>query len=284
VIDEETVQNRPRRSRPTAAVAAGLVLLVAVAAVVGYERVVPVTNSDRTRLARLVSLHPGVARFDVKPANAAEIPLSRSGLSVLTDAAKKSSGKTGGYLVEWVATGSNNAAEAVAFLAPDDKTAGRLLNQVVTGQLSPEALTRSGLERLATGTVAGVPGSSLSFYGDPKMPASSQLAVTAFRMGSVVAISEAAATSAAREDATTITTTQYRHLRSVSPGFTLSVTRLPLTASIVWAAGSLVVALAAGLAPYGVARARRRRREQLEAEERARQSIVRGHRITKHKL
>ncbi len=271
-----------RHPRRTSAVAGGIALIVLVVAAVGYSKVISITHVDRGRLARLVVTQPAVKEFDTKPAQAAELPVAKTGLSVLEAAAQKAPNTSGSYLVAWAGAGANNALETVAFLAPSPDVAKRLEAQVVSTNLSAQALSSSSLNRLSTFTVPGVPGSAGSFYG-PSTPTAgpSQLAITTFQNGRVVVVTEALHPTSARPDAETATTTEYRHLQSVTPGFSLKVVHHPLTATILWVAGAVLIAVMIALSPVTVARTRQRRRERREAEEWARGSLVPGHRITK---
>jgi hypothetical protein len=263
-------------------VAGGIAVIVLVAAAVGYQKVIPITHVDRTRLARLVITRPGVKEFNTKPAQAAELPVAKTGLSVLEAAAKKAPDTSGSYLVAWAGAGPNNAMESVVFLAPTAAVAKKLEAQVLTMNLSPQALSSSSLSRVSTFSVPGVPGSNGSLYASTaKTPGASQLAVTTFQDGRVVTVTEALHPTSAQPDSETATTTEYRHLQAVTPGFTLKVVHRPLTATILWAAGAVVIAGLVALSPAIVGRTRRRRRDRREAEEQARGSLVPGHKITK---
>lgn len=271
-----------RHPRRSTAVAGGIAVAVLVVAAVGYQQVIPITHIARTRLAGLVVTRPGVKEFDNKPAQATELPVAKTGLSVLEGAAKKSPDTSGSYLVAWTGATANNALETVAFLAPTPAVAKHLQAQVLSTNLSPQALSSSSLSRLSTFTVPGVPGSAGSLYGSSaKTAGASQLAVTAFQYGRVVTVSEALHPTSAQPDSETATTTEYHHLQAVTPGFTLKVVHRPLTATIVWVAGALLIAVLVALSPVIARRTRQRRQERREAEERARGSLVPGHRITK---
>lgn len=269
----------PRRAT---VMAGGVAVLVLVVAAIGYQQVIPITHVARGRLAELVITQPGVKEFDTKPAQSAELPVAKTGLSVLEAAAKKSPNATGSYLVAWAGAGPNNAMESVVFLAPSADVARKVDAQILAMNLSAQALSSSQLNRLSTFTVPGVPGSNGSLYGSAaNTPGASQLAVTAFQSGRLVTVTEALHPTNAQADSETATTAEFRHLRSVGPGFSLDVVHRPLTATIVWVAGAVVIALLVALSPTVVRRSRRRRQERREAEERARGSLVPGHRITK---
>ena len=263
-------------------VAGGVAVLVLVAAAVGYQQVIPITHVDRTRLARLVITRPGVKEFNTKPAQSVELPVAKTGLSVLEAAAKKAPDSSGSYLAAWAGTGPNDAMESVAFLAPSATVAKKLAAQVLAMNLSAQALASSSLTRLSTFTVSGVPGSHGSLYGSSaKTPGASQLAITTFEEGRVVTVTEALHPTSAQPDSETATTAEYRHLQATAPEFSLKVVHRPLTATILWAVGAVAIAALIALSPAVVGRARRRRRERREAEERARGSLVPGHKITK---
>ncbi|MDQ6838157.1 MAG: hypothetical protein M3137_07480, partial [Actinomycetota bacterium] len=205
-----------------------------------------------------------------------------TGLSVLKTAGRTSPKRSGAYLVAWTGASANIALETVTFLAPSTDVAKRLEAQVVSTNLSAQALASSSLPRLSTFAVPGVAGSTGSLYGGTtKTAGATQLAVTAFRNGRVVAVTEALQPTMAKADSETATTTEYRHLRAVGPGFSLEVVHRPVTATILWVAGAVALAVLITLSPAGLRRIRRRREERREAQERARGSVVPGHRITK---
>ncbi|MDQ2726591.1 MAG: hypothetical protein M3Y91_01705 [Actinomycetota bacterium] len=275
-------QGPSRRPRRTAAVAGGVAVVVVVLAAVGYQQVIPITHVDRSRLARLVVNRPGIKEFDTKPAQAVELPVAKTGLSVLESAAKKAPDTTGAYLAVRTGGTSNHALETVAFLAPSAAVAKRLEAQVVSSNLSAQALASSSLNRLSTFTVPGAPGSAGSLYAPAaKTAGASQLAVTAVQEGRVVTVSEALHPTSAEGYSTSATIAEYHHLQTTLPGFSLKVVHRPLTATILWAAGAVLIALLIALSPVIVGRTRLKRRERREAEDRARGRVVPGHRITK---
>jgi hypothetical protein len=272
----------PSPLRTPAFVVARTVIVLVIAAV-GYQLVIPQKNVDRTRLAKLVVTEPGVKKFDVKPTGAAEQKAASSGLKTMEAAVKKSPNSTGIYSIEWTAKGSKNVTGIIAFLLPTEADAKATLTQVRTQQLAAKSYTSDSLTRSSTFTVAGVPGSSGSFYEMTKKTATSlNLAATVFRTGDVVAVAEGITATDTQADTETVTRTEYAHLQSVAPGFTLTPTTRPAVASLVWIAGSVVVALLAGFGPVVVGRIRRTRRQRRQAEL-DRLIVVRGQTIAKRR-
>jgi hypothetical protein len=272
----------PSPLRTPAFVAARTVVVLVVAAV-GYQLVIPQKHVDRTRLARLVVTTPGVKEFDVKPTGAAEQKATSSGLKTLEAAAKKSPSSTGVYSIEWTGKGTKDVAGVIVFLLPDEAEAKATLAQVKAQQLGPKSYSTDSLTRSSTFTVPGVPGSSGSYYEMTKKTATSlNLAATVFRQGDVVAVAEGIKAKDTQADTETVTRTEYAHVRTVTPGFTLSLTTRPTVASVVWIAGSVVVALLAGFAPVVVGRIRRTRRRRRQ-EELDRLIVVRGQTIAKRR-
>jgi hypothetical protein len=272
----------PSPLRTPAFVVARTVVVLVVAAV-GYQLVIPQKHVDRTRLAKLVVTVPGVKEFDVKPTGAAEQKAASSGVKTLEAAAKKSPNSTGVYSIEWTGKGTKDVAGVIVFLLPDEADAKATLAQVKTQQLGAKSYSSDSLTRRSTFTVAGVPGSSGSYYEMTKKTATSvNLAATVFRDGDVVAVAEGIKAQDTQADTETVTRSEYAHLRSVASGFTLSTTTRPTVASIVWIAGSVVVALLAGFAPLVVGQTRRRRRRRRQ-EELDRLIVVRGQTIAKRR-
>jgi hypothetical protein len=272
----------PSPLRTPAFVLARTVVVLVVAAV-GYQLVIPQKHVDRTRLARLVVTTPGVKEFDVKPTGAAEQKAASSGLKTLEAAAESNPNSTGIYSIEWMGKGTKDVAGVIIFLLPDEAEAKVVLAEVKTQQLGAKSYATDSLTRSSTFAVAGVPGSSGSYYEMTKKTATSlNLAATVFREGDVVAVAEGIKARDTEVDTETVTRTEYAHLRSVASGFTLTPTTRPTVASIVWIAGSVVVALLAGSAPVVVGRIRRTRRRRRQ-EELDRLIVVRGQTIAKRR-
>jgi hypothetical protein len=76
----------------------------------------------------------------------------------------------------------------------------------------------------------------------------------------------ASSSSTARPNADTITRGEYANLRHLGTGFSLSVTRRPVVATTLWAAGAIVLAALTALAPVWLRRRARRRRQAYEDE------------------
>ena len=258
--------------------------MVLVVAAVAYQAVVPSNVAVRGRLARLVVSKTGVAAYDKTKAQSGEQNDTQTGLAAVTAAAKQSPDKTGVYSIEW-SPSADAGAGMIAILFPTDAEAVTGLAQIRTQQLAAGSYSSNALTRASTYVVAGVPGSSASVYRPSSKQAGSppDLAVTAFRYGRVVAVSEVANTAAvAPRDVNTLTTGEYANLRQVGTGFGLTVTRRPVVATSLWAAGAVVLAAAAALGPV-VRRRRRQKRQRAYEQEMASRVIVGRQVIVKHR-
>jgi hypothetical protein len=254
------------RRRARFAIARALVVLVVAA--VGYQAVVPTTHVVRGRLARLVVSKSGVAAYDKTPGRAGAQSDAQTGLAAVTAAAKQSPNRTGLYSIEWSPT-QNSGAAVIAFLLPSNSTATTTLAQIRTQQLAAGSYSSNSLTRTSTYSVTGVPGSYAAAYAPSSKGAGAPpgLTVTAFRYGRVVAVTEVATSdSTARANADTITRGEYANLRHLGTGFSLSVTRRPVVATTLWAAGAIVLAALTALAPVWLRRRARRRRQAYEDE------------------
>lgn len=243
-------------------------LVVLVVAAVGYQAVVPTTHVVRGRLARLVVSKSGVPAYDKTPAHAGEQNDTQTGIAAVTAAAKQSPSRTGLYSIEWSPT-QNSGAAVITFLLPSNAAATTVLAQIRTQQLAAGSYSSNSLTRTSTYSVAGVPASYAAVYTPSSTGAAPApgLTITAFRYGRVVAVTEVASSSStARPNADTITTGEYANLRHLGSGFSLSVTRRPVVATILWAAGAVLLAAMAALVPVGLRRRAQRRRQAYEDE------------------
>ncbi|MCU4184855.1 hypothetical protein K6U06_10835 [Acidiferrimicrobium sp. IK] len=258
-------------------------MVVLVVAGIGYQLVIPTTSTVRSRLARLVVTTNGTKTFPGPASHAAEEAATTGGLAPLEAAAKAHPGQTGLYVAQWTKSGSTGDGLAiVTFLLPDVATATKARTQLVASQLSAGALSSSGFTRSAQFTPPGVANAAGSVFSPGKggTPAG-QAALVVAQQGRVVTLVEVALTAGSPQaDATTATQAEAAHLRSVEPGFTLSVTRNPTTATIVWAAGSLVVLLIVAGGPL-LWRRRKERQERRLQEELARTIRVGGSTIVR---
>lgn len=291
---------RPNR-KPAFFGLARVAVVLAVAAG-GYFLVVP-THHDRqtrivtSRLSQLAIASPGVTGFNDKPQQSAVQQASEIGITALTNAAKNDPGHTGVYARSWTkAKQGSDAIVVFAILLPTESEAQTVLGGVDKQVLAKNAEASNSLKQTSTFAVTGLDGSHGAIYEPTKPTKTSQVTVvTTFRQGRVVNLVQAAETTntAAGRQTTqahveSVSKAQAAHLRTLSPGFNLvelvrpAGTSYPATASIVWIAGSLVVASVAGLAPVWYRRSRRRREARRQAEL-DRMIFVRGQTITKRR-
>jgi hypothetical protein len=283
--DVATTRQKPPPSRSRRATFAVLrALVVLVVAAVTYQLVVPTVHVVRTRLAQLVLTKPGVAAYDKTKPQAGEQDDTQTAIAALTTAAKRSPNQTGLYSIEWSPTESTGAG-VIAFLLPSASAANTALSQIRAQQLAAGSYSSNSLTRASTYAVPGVPGSYAAIYRPPAKDAGSvpSLAVTLFRYGRVVAVSEAASPgSTAQPAANTMTRSEYSNLRHLGTGFSLSVTRYPVVATTLWAVAAVVLAAIVALVP--VARRRRAQRRQRAYEEEMAHRVVVGKQvIVKHR-
>jgi hypothetical protein len=254
-----------RRRRVAFAALRGAVVVVVAA--VGYQLLIPQTRIYRSRLNNLVVIQPGVKAFDVKPAGAAEQQASRIGLPAAVAAAKRDPHHTGIYSIAWTPTQATGAG-LVAILLPSRAEAVTALAQLRQRQLAADSYKSAGLTRRSTFGVAGVPASSGGVYlaaptpGQPAQP--TELGVAAFSTGRVVSFVQVLDPSRTQADLVTVTRTEYGHLRSVEPGFTLKKVTHPAVATALWIAAAVLVLLLATGGPWAwrMLGSWRRRREQ----------------------
>jgi hypothetical protein len=280
---DKTTQKAPSSRRRRAAFAVLRALAVLVVAAITYQLVVPTVHVVRTRLSRLVPTKTGVAAFDKTRPQAGEQDDTQTGIAALTTAAKRSPKQTGLYSIEW-SPSDRSGAGIIAFLLPNESDASTALSQIRAQQLGANSYSSNSLTRASTYAVPGVPGSYAAIYRPPAKDAGSpSLAVTAFRYGRVVAVSEAASQGAtAQPAANTITTGEYGNLRRLGAGFSLSVTRYPVVATTLWIVGAVVLAALAALGPIAWRR-RAQRRQRANEEEMAHRVVVGKQVIVKHR-
>lgn len=282
--EERDGARRARRSWPGVVLRAVVVLAVAG---VGYYEVIPSTHVQRSRLSQLLITVNGTTTYPGGPSTSAERPSTTGGLASMKAAAAKSPNRTGIYVSTWTTKASaQDGLAMVAFLTPDTATAGKVRAELAKTQLSANAYSSSTspLTRTSTFSPAGIPGAAGSLYSTgPKVNPAGHVAVTVWQTGRVVALVESVTTGAtAQSDAVTSAQREAARLSAVEPGFTLSVTRYPSTATIVWSVGSLIVLILVAGGPVAWRRRQERKARELE-EELARTIRVRGQTIVRRR-
>ncbi len=264
-----------RRAWPGVVVRAVVVLVVAG---IGYQLVVPTSSIVRGRLSHLAIARTGTTNFPGAPAHAGEQAATTGSLAAMEAATKAHPGQTGLYVVQWTTkASSSDGLVVVTFLLPDAPTASTVRSQLATSQLSPTAFSQSGLVRTGQWAPAGIAGAAGSLYGPAKgATGPGQVGVTVWQEGRVVALVEVLlASGSPRADATTAAHAEAALLRTAVPGFTLSVTRHPMVASVLWLVGTAAALLLVAGGPVAFRRRRDRRALRLQ-EELARTIHVRG--------
>jgi hypothetical protein len=266
------------------AVGAALVLLVGALV---YEWTIPVHHVEQSRLSRLVVTKPP-AGFNVKPTSSQVIAASGTPFAAFKTAASRSPHRSGAYAIQWPGTtsSSTDVASVLAIWLPTTSDAAAVEKQAVSADLAATSYQSAdgyALERRFT--IPAVPGAQAAVYG-PQSSKSNQgegVAVVVFPEGRYVVTDFVQMTSAtkAQAEATSLTEAEETQLRQVGPGFTLSVTHLPLEASLIFAGLTVSLAALVVLVPLGVSRARVRQRLAREAASR-RAVQGRGRKIARH--
>jgi len=246
--------------------------VVVVLAVVVYLLVIPTSQKNEDLLGRLVigrSSAPGVPS---KPSGSQAVPPSTSTFGPVKQAAKGHPGQTGIYEREWDVTASAPPeAGLILEYLPDDSSAAAteavVRQKVLSKAPTSNGETSSAPKRFAIPGVAGATAVSYALTdAATKKPAGFSYA-TDFRSGRAVVDELMVTTSASRSTAAAIEDAQAEHalLLREAPGFSLSPTRYPTVASIVFVIIALLVVLAAYFGPELAVSARDRQRAHREA-------------------
>ena len=279
-----------RWARFLPAAGAALVLIVGVLV---YQWTIPVHHVEQSRLSRLVVPKPP-AGFSVKPTSSSTIAATGTPFAAFKTAASRSPHHSGAYAIQWPGTASSptDAASVLAIWLPTTSDAAAVEKQAVSTDLAATSYQSAdgySLERRFT--IAAVPGAQAAVYGPqsagsshkPKSTQGEGVAVVVFPEGRYVVTDFVQMTSAtqAQAEATSLTEAEETHLHQIGSGFTLSVTHLPLEASLIFAGLTVSAAALVVLVPLGVSRARRRQRRAREAASR-RAVQGRGRKIARH--
>ena len=278
---EEAPSRRPASARRNASLAATRAIVVLVAAGISWYLVVPAHHVVRSRLSMLVISKPGVAAYEKAKPQAGVQDDTKTGLTALTAAAKKSPNQTGIYSIGWSPSQSSGAG-VVAILFPNQSDATTAMTQLSDQQLSAKANSANSLTRTATFTVPGVPGSAGSVFS-PSSKTGPTLSTALFRQGRVLSLTQVVSSAAtAKPDSIKLTVNQYANLHQVEPGFTLSGTDYPVLPSTLWGAGAVALAALAAFSPVLWRRRAEKRQLAYEAELASR-VVVGGMVITKRR-
>jgi len=229
------------------AVPAATSLIVLIAAAALYSQFIPVSHVERTRLAGLLIVKPP-AGMGTKPNNSSEVAAASSPFTGVQAAGKRSPNATGSYTAEWVSPASaNDIDQVLASLLPSEADANSVLTEADSMYLTSKSVPQQGYTFKGPFAVPGVPGAHSAQFSTTTS-GQFPLGVVVFRVKQVVVVTFAQQTTepAATASAVAISAAEYQHLVKVAPGFSLVRTTRPLVASIVYALGAVVAAVAVG--------------------------------------
>jgi hypothetical protein len=171
----------------------------------------------------------------------------------------------------------------LVYRLPTTADAATAASQATQTYLAPQTYASNAFALRARFAIPGVPGASAAWYAPTSARAKQNLATFTERVDSVMVvavINRSVSSATVQADAKTWAQTEYAHLRSTAPGFSLVQTRWPTVATLVYAgiAGAVVVGVLT--IPGLVRRTRHRRRVAQEAASR-RQVMTRGGKIAK---
>jgi hypothetical protein len=261
-------------------VGAGPVLVVAS---IGAFTYLPITRVQPNRMAQLIPTAPP-AGFTGKPTNSSSQSPSSSPLAVVKAAANRSTHSTGMYLTGWGgATASSDFASMLVYRLPSTSDATTAASQAIQAYLSPQTYTPNAFALRARFAIPRVPGASAAWYVPTSAKAKQNLATFTEHVDKVLVvavINRSVSSATVQADADTWAQTEYAHLRSTAPEFSLVQTRWPTVATLVYAGITGSVVLCVLTVPSLVRRTGHRRRMAQEAAAR-RQVMIRGGKIAK---
>lgn len=269
-------------------VAVATILLVAVA---GYAWLIPVRRADAARLATFAPTEPP-AGFTRTPAGQGPVTASRIGLTELRDTSKADPNEAGAYSVEWVHhSAGTGAAEVIVLEVPTAADGATLRKEAANKFTGKKGVKASGATPGTSFAVASLPGVSGITFTTPSGTSTSTTGSAAPSVGHgatvvvgrgrmvAVALVEEKGTSAVA-DVSELARRSLARLDARGAGVSLSTTSIPMVATLVYAAG---VVLVLGMSGAGVVTVRRVRRRRAAARVRAaeRERLTRGRRVVK---
>lgn len=264
--------------------AAIVAVVFLVLAAIGYDRYVPIHHLDRSRLAELVVTTPP-AGFTTKPSASNQVQASSDPFSTVGSIAKKSPSGTGAWAVSWADPASqNDSATILVSLLPNGAGAEQVEVQAVKAAIGRDSTFKTaGYAYESAPAVPGVPGAASSVFTPAAKATTPPEAAVVFRAGRsqvLVLVSQTGTPAAVGTVAAGLARSEYLHVGQVLPGFSLTETHVPLTASVLyWLVAVGIVTLAVAI-PLAVRRGWRRREESRRRTARRHHS-VRGSKIAR---
>ena len=242
------------------------VLLVAGAlyagvAIVVFFVVIPVHSIQRARLSSLVPSQ-APAGFNKKPARSTQVAASNNPFPEVQTASKSAPNSTGSYSIEWTKPSpSNDAASLIVSVLPSARNASKVQSQAKSTYLGQQSLKSASYNYVGPVAIPGVPGATATLFSSSSN--NPPLVVVAFQRGRAQAtafVGVAGPTASVESTARSVASSAYKHLNKVLPGFTLTRTRWPFVASIVYWVVAVAVLAVAVLVPWLRRRVTERRR------------------------
>jgi hypothetical protein len=267
-------------------------IVVLVAGAVTWALVVPQHSPDGSRLAGLVIAHSAVPGIPRQAAVAKSLPPTASTFAVTKRAGKRDPNHTGLFGREWYVS-SNGPPEAgvVLQLLPDAADAraayGDVAAQLDTAPSLPGETAGAAVAFDVTGVaVARGAAFSLTDATASTHPVVGYAYKTVLRVGRAVVSELAVTTDTTMAPAPMVSDARANGalLAAKEPGFDLERTHVPVVATVVAAACTVVVAVGATFGPeWAMALVRRRRARKAQREERRarEQYLARGRRAVK---
>jgi hypothetical protein len=264
------------------AAAAGFVLFIALAGV-GYDLFVVTRHQDRSRLAQLVVSDPPPG-YTKKPSGSNQVTASDNPFAAYQASAKRHPTSTGAYSISWAnPRSSDDSATFLVSYLPSASAAGQVQAQAAQRFLAADGFKAQKYAYSQAIQVPGVPGARAAAYiatGTAKTP---PVVATVFSTGRVQVFELVGQTGTPQSTgavAAALAHSEYVHLLRTLPGFSLGVTSIPTTATVVyWVVAGGIVCLAVGI-PLGIRRTRRIRDDRLRRSAQ-RQHQVRGSKIAR---
>lgn len=244
--------------------------------------VLPIRHVERSQLARLAVTAPP-PDFKVKP-NVEIVPASQNPFAGVTAASKRSPNATGQYSVEWSGSSSpNDAATILVSLLPSASQAKAVQSEAVKDNLGAASYATEHYGQKATFSVPQVPGAEAATYSPTPPTGAPDLGVVVDRVDRVVVLElvrQTGGTAQVQSTSSSVSDSEYLHLRATVSGFSLVRTHWPLLAILIYGAVSLVLAALIVTTPPLIRRVRRKRR--MAQHEAARRLVLqRGGKVAK---
>jgi hypothetical protein len=236
------------------------------------------TQVDGARMGRLVVPTTRIAEFESHPLESVFEAPSKSSLSLVKQAGASHPTETGAYQVTWRAkTSKTDEASVLVQILPTPTLARSLQHELTNDYSEPKKLAEESLVLAHKFNVA-VPGAFGASYAEKSSSSSSSsstsVSVVLFHIHRVTVfiLMEASNASIGEQDASSLATSEARHLKATEAGFSLASTVRPALLTLWYVLGTLA-AVGFVLALPGIMHLITRRRERKEDRDRLRAQL-----------